>query len=230
MILSLEFSSVPNLKSYLGGNEYVVRASISGSFMSGFRYLPGRLNSLQSWPSMWSLSFDIQLNIFVRLGRGRWLQGEPLSGWLQSMEDCWLCVAKSALWLALLSVCVLYFGSACDPNTVRNLSMVTAQHFFLCKEQKRFGFSARIPTQVIMLLPAEFPHSFNCSSRPSLPLLKKCKHRPTAVFQERSSGCSAEASEATLPCIMYARFVPSKDCCIQSRYSAALVFLCMTLA
>lgn len=54
---------------------------------------------------------------------------------------------------------------------MRNLSMVTAQHLFLFKERKRFGFSARIPTQVITLLPAEFPQSFNCSSCSSLPLL-----------------------------------------------------------
>lgn len=50
--------------------------------------------------------------------------------------------------------------------------MVTAQRLFLFKERKRFGFSARVPTQVIRLLPAEFPCSFNCSSRSSLPLLK----------------------------------------------------------
>lgn len=69
-------------------------------------------------------------------------------------------------------VCVLYFSAACDSNAVRNLSMVTAQHLFLFKERKRFGFSARISTQVITLLPAEFPCSFNCSSHSSLPLLK----------------------------------------------------------
>lgn len=68
-------------------------------------------------------------------------------------------------------VCVLYFSATCDPKAVRNLSMVTAQYFFLFKERKRFGFSARIPTQVITLLPAEFLCSFICSSF-SLPLLK----------------------------------------------------------
>lgn len=67
---------------------------------------------------------------------------------------------------------VLYFSAVCDPNAVRNLSMVTAQYLFLFKERKRSGFSARIPTQVITLLPAEFPRSFNCSSCSSLLLLK----------------------------------------------------------
>lgn len=69
-------------------------------------------------------------------------------------------------------VCVLYFSAVCDPNAVRNLSMVTAQYLFLFKERKRSGFSARIPTQVITLLPAEFPCSFDCSSCSSLLLLK----------------------------------------------------------
>lgn len=81
----------------------------------------------------------------------------------------WMCFAKPAPWLAL--VCVLYFSAVCHPNAVRNLSMVTAQYLFLFKERKRSGFSARILTQVITLLPAEFPHSFNCSSCSSLPLL-----------------------------------------------------------
>lgn len=40
-----------------------VRASISASSVSGSGYLPDGLNSLQSWPLMWSLSFDIQLHI-----------------------------------------------------------------------------------------------------------------------------------------------------------------------
>lgn len=81
-----------------------------------------------------------------------------------------MCIAKPAPWLTFL--CVLYFSIVCDPSTIRNLSMVTAQRLFLFKERKRFGFSARVPTQVIRLLPAEFPCSFNCSSRSSLPLLK----------------------------------------------------------
>lgn len=81
----------------------------------------------------------------------------------------WLYFAKPAPWLALLCV---YFSAVCGPNAVCNLSMVTAQYLFLFKERKRSGFSARIPTQVITLLPAEFPRSFNCSSCSSLLLLK----------------------------------------------------------
>jgi len=112
-------------------------------------------------------------------------------------------------WLFYVCARVLYFSGACNP--VHNLSMVTAQHLFLFKERKRFGFSARIATQVITLLPVEFSCSFNCSSCSSLPLLKSANVDLLLRFWEHSSGCSAEASAVTLPCIIYARFAPSRE-------------------
>lgn len=158
------------------------------------KHLPDGLNTLQSWVSVWSLSFGIKLNIW-KTGKGKM---EKETNWLGSHQRtaCWRCIAKPAPWLAFWPV--LYFSAACGPNAVRNLSMVTAQHLFLFKERKRFGFSARIPTQVITLLPAEFPQSFNCSSCSSLPLLKSAS---TDLLQSfGNTAAAALPRQAKRPC------------------------------
>lgn len=59
-----------------------VRAFISGFSMSGSRYLPDRLNSLQSGSLMWGLRFEVEFNI-CKMGKGKMARRRAiLTGWL----------------------------------------------------------------------------------------------------------------------------------------------------
>lgn len=70
--------------------------------------------------------------ILVRLARGVWLEGT--TDWVVVVDGELTGCATLNQRCGWLFVCMLYFSAAGDPNAVRNLSMVTAQHLFLFKE------------------------------------------------------------------------------------------------